>query len=101
MKMFINGIPTDAADGKTIDVINPATGAVVDTVPAATKEDVDAAVDYAKKAQPVWAIWHRHCLQRPGNRSPRHVPRSAISASDSVASVKRQSISTARHSRRA
>ena len=55
MKMFINGIPTDAADGKTIDVNNPATGTVVDTVPAATKEDVDAAVAYAKKAQPVWA----------------------------------------------
>ena len=33
MKMFINGIPCDASDGMTIDVINPATGAVVDTVP--------------------------------------------------------------------
>ena len=58
MKMFINGIPTDAADGKTIDVINPATGAVVDTVPAATKEDVDAAVDYAKKAKNHEFDWH-------------------------------------------
>ena len=55
MKMFINGIPADASDGKTIDVTNPATGAVVDTVPAATKEDIDRAVACAKAAQPVWA----------------------------------------------
>ena len=55
MKMFINGIPADASDGKTIDVTNPATGAVIDTVPAATKEDVDKAVASAKAAQPVWA----------------------------------------------
>lgn len=55
MKMFINGIPCDASDGVTIDVINPATGAVVDTVPAATKEDVDRAVACAKAAQKKWA----------------------------------------------
>ncbi len=55
MKMFINGIPCDASDGVTIDVINPATGAVVDTVPSATKEDVDKAVAYAKAAQKEWA----------------------------------------------
>ena len=53
--MFINGIPCDASDGMTIDVINPATGAVVDTVPAATKEDVDKAVACAKAAQKKWA----------------------------------------------
>ena len=55
MKMFINGIPCDASDGVTIDVINPATGAVVDTVPSATKEDVDKAVACAKAAQKEWA----------------------------------------------
>lgn len=55
MKMFIDGKPVDASDGKTIDVINPATGAVVDTVPAATKEDVDLAVEKAKESQPIWA----------------------------------------------
>ena len=55
MKMFINGIPCDASDGVTIDVINPATGAVVDTVPAATKEDVDKAVACAKAVQKEWA----------------------------------------------
>ena len=53
--MFINGIAVDASDGQTIDVINPATGAVVDTIPAATKEDVDLAVEKAKAAQKIWA----------------------------------------------
>lgn len=55
MKMFINGIPCDSSDGVTIDVTNPATGAVIDTVPAATKEDVDRAVACAKAAQKEWA----------------------------------------------
>lgn len=55
MKMFINGAARDAADGMTIDVLNPATGEVVDTVPQATKEDVDEAVACAKAAQKIWA----------------------------------------------
>lgn len=55
MKMYINGISVDASDKQTIDVINPATGAVVDTIPAATKEDVDLAVEKAKAAQKIWA----------------------------------------------
>ncbi|MCD7854612.1 MAG: aldehyde dehydrogenase family protein [Clostridiales bacterium] len=55
MKMFINGLPTDASDGKTIDVINPATGAVVDTVPSATEDDVKTAVEKALAAQKIWA----------------------------------------------
>ena len=36
MKMFINGKAADSSDGASIDVINPATGVVVDTVPAAS-----------------------------------------------------------------
>ena len=55
MKMFINGVPCDASDGVTIDVINPATGKVIDTVPAATQEDVNKAVACAKAAQKEWA----------------------------------------------
>ena len=43
MKMFINGKAADSSDGASIDVINPATGVVVDTVPAATAEDVASA----------------------------------------------------------
>lgn len=62
MKMFIDGKAVDASDGKTIEVTNPATGDVVDTVPAATAEDVARAVQCAKAAQPVWnqvPVWQR------------------------------------------
>ena len=55
MKMLIGGKAADAADGKTIDVINPATGKLVDTVPAATAEDVARAVECARTAHKEWA----------------------------------------------
>ena len=55
MKMLIGGKAADASDGKTIDVINPATGKLVDTVPAATAEDVARAVECARTAQKEWA----------------------------------------------
>lgn len=55
MKMLIGGKAVDASDGARIDVLNPATGAVVDTVPAATAEDVAQAVACAKAAQKEWA----------------------------------------------
>jgi succinate-semialdehyde dehydrogenase/glutarate-semialdehyde dehydrogenase len=55
MKMFLGGKAVDASDGATIDVINPATNRLVDTVPAATSEDVANAVELAKAAQKKWA----------------------------------------------
>ena len=55
MKMFINGQAVDASDGGTIEVTNPATGEVIDTIPSATKDDVADAVAKAKAAQPAWA----------------------------------------------
>ena len=55
MKMIIGGKPADASDLQTIDVTNPATGAVIDTIPAATKEDIDLAVAKALEAQSIWA----------------------------------------------
>ncbi|MDE7261645.1 MAG: aldehyde dehydrogenase family protein [Oscillospiraceae bacterium] len=55
MKMLIGGKAVDASNGAAIEVINPATGAVVDTVPAATPEDVAQAVACAKAAQKEWA----------------------------------------------
>ena len=51
MKMLIGGKAVDASDGKTIDVINPANGKLVDTIPSATPEDVAKAVSCAKEAQ--------------------------------------------------
>ncbi|WP_304425608.1 aldehyde dehydrogenase [uncultured Adlercreutzia sp.] len=62
MKMFIDGNAVDSSDGATIDVTNPATGELVDTVPAATAEDVVRAVQCAKAAQVEWnkvPVWKR------------------------------------------
>ena len=41
----------DASDGAVITITNPATGAVIDTVPESTKKDCDAAVQAAKKVK--------------------------------------------------
>ncbi|MDR1487161.1 MAG: aldehyde dehydrogenase family protein, partial [Deltaproteobacteria bacterium] len=55
MDMIIDGQKVPSSDGKTIDVINPATGKVIDSVPAATKADVELAVEKAKIGQKIWA----------------------------------------------
>ena len=54
-KMFINGQWADALSGETHSILNPANGKVVDTVPAASTEDVDVAVQAAQAALPGWA----------------------------------------------
>jgi succinate-semialdehyde dehydrogenase/glutarate-semialdehyde dehydrogenase len=54
-KMIIGGKKVDASDGAVIEVTNPANGKVVDTIPAATKADVDRAVAEAEKGQKIWA----------------------------------------------
>ena len=40
MKMYIDGAAADASNGEVIEVLNPATGELIDTVPSATQEDV-------------------------------------------------------------
>ncbi|MDR2095539.1 MAG: aldehyde dehydrogenase family protein [Treponema sp.] len=55
MKMIIDGKPVDASNRAVIDVTNPATGKVIDTIPAATEEDVALAVEKAKQGQKKWA----------------------------------------------
>jgi acyl-CoA reductase-like NAD-dependent aldehyde dehydrogenase len=47
-KLFIDGRFVDSTGGKRIDVINPATGEKVGTVPDASKQDLDAAVAAAR-----------------------------------------------------
>lgn len=54
MKMLIAGEKRDSRDQKTIDVINPANGMFLDTIPMATREDVEEAVANAKKGQKEW-----------------------------------------------
>lgn len=54
MKMIVGGQKTNAANGKTIDVLNPVTHEIIDTVPSATSEDVDRALAYAQEGAVIW-----------------------------------------------
>lgn len=54
-RMLIGGQWLEAADGATIETIDPATGKVIGLLPDAGVADVDAAVAAAKAAQPLWA----------------------------------------------
>src|SRR5579871_5318262 len=47
-KLFINGRQEDAECGRTIDVINPATGELLTTVPDGLACDIDRAVAAAR-----------------------------------------------------
>lgn len=54
MKMIIGEKSVDASSGEVIEVRNPYDGSLVDTVPSATKEDVDEAIGCAVAAQKEW-----------------------------------------------
>jgi 1-pyrroline dehydrogenase len=53
-KIFVGGKWADAAEGGTMEVLNPATGETIAEVPACTAADVDAAVEAAGRALPEW-----------------------------------------------
>src|ERR687887_2938918 len=53
-KNFVGGESVDSASGETMEVINPSTGETIADVPRGTAEDVDRAVQAAKKALPEW-----------------------------------------------
>jgi len=53
--MHVDGGRVAATDGATTDVVNPATGAVIATVPAAGASDVDGAVAAARRAFGTWS----------------------------------------------
>jgi 1-pyrroline dehydrogenase len=54
MQNFVGGEWVDAAEGETMEVINPATGETIAEVPRGTQADVDRAVEAAKKAYEEW-----------------------------------------------
>ena len=54
MKSLIGKNWRDSSDGKVIEVYNPATNELIDTVPSLTKEDVEEAIDYADAHQKEW-----------------------------------------------
>ncbi|MDV0444209.1 aldehyde dehydrogenase family protein [Methanorbis rubei] len=55
MQMFVGGRATESLSGKSVQVVNPATGSVIDTIPAGTADDVAAVVDVAGVDQLKWA----------------------------------------------
>jgi succinate-semialdehyde dehydrogenase/glutarate-semialdehyde dehydrogenase len=55
MRMFINGEKRDSFNGKIIEVRNMATMELIDTVPAATVEDAQEALEAARSGSQVWA----------------------------------------------
>jgi succinate-semialdehyde dehydrogenase/glutarate-semialdehyde dehydrogenase len=59
---FIAGEYVQSHGDKTIEVRNPANGAVVDTVPRGTVEDMNEAVQAAKAAFPAW--WETPAARR-------------------------------------
>jgi succinate-semialdehyde dehydrogenase/glutarate-semialdehyde dehydrogenase len=105
MKMIIGGKKVDSVSGETFDVIEPATGQVIDSVPRGTKEDIDQAVTIAVEAQKEWnrvpiheradilnkflnivdenkESLHSFCRRKTGNRSTKPAERSPTSGSD-------------------
>ncbi|WP_405146510.1 aldehyde dehydrogenase family protein [Sphaerisporangium sp. NBC_01403] len=52
---LIGGALAPAADGRTLDSVNPATGEVWARIPASGRADADAAVAAARKAFPGWS----------------------------------------------
>ncbi|MFG1878658.1 aldehyde dehydrogenase family protein [Sphaerisporangium sp. NPDC049003] len=52
---LIGGALVPAADGRTLDSVNPATGEVWARIPASGRTDADAAVTAARKAFPGWS----------------------------------------------
>lgn len=55
LKMFIDGKFVESRSGKWIDVLNPSTEEVIARQPEADTEDVDQALDAARRAQKEWA----------------------------------------------
>ena len=54
IKNFVDGEHSDAADGRTIDVVNPSTGEAYATAPLSGSGDVDVAMAAAAEAFATW-----------------------------------------------
>jgi hypothetical protein len=63
LRNFIDGEQVEAAEGRTDEVLNPATGEVIAQAPSSSGEDVDRAVTAARRAFGAWSG------STPGERS--------------------------------
>src|SRR5436305_2074868 len=71
--MIIESERTKAASGKTYEVRNPATGKVVDEVPAGGEADVDRAAQAAAKAFPAWSKMPHNKRAEVLHKAARHM----------------------------
>lgn len=55
-KLYIDGEWTDALDGQTLELLNPATEEHIMTLPSANKKDTDAAIRSAARAFKEWSL---------------------------------------------
>jgi succinate-semialdehyde dehydrogenase/glutarate-semialdehyde dehydrogenase len=53
--LFIGGRWTPASSGERLEVVDPATGATIACVACASREDVERAIEAARRAFPAWA----------------------------------------------
>jgi succinate-semialdehyde dehydrogenase/glutarate-semialdehyde dehydrogenase len=54
-RMYVNGAWAEAGTGRTMDVVSPWNGTVVETVPRADRDDARAAILAAENALPAWS----------------------------------------------
>ena len=64
-RMYIDGEFAASSSGKTIQVINPSTEALIAEVPSGTAADAAAAVQAAERAQKLWA--RKPAIERAGH----------------------------------
>jgi len=57
VKMLIGGKKVDSSDQRVIKVFNPANSELVDTVPAATEEDVKKSIALAVEGKKIWSAY--------------------------------------------
>jgi betaine-aldehyde dehydrogenase len=80
LKLYIHGKLVEATSNESFDNINPATGEVISKVQAASKADVDRAVESARDGFRVWsrmtgATWRRRIeMKIAREKHRRHVP---------------------------
>ena len=83
---FINNEWVTPASARTLEVLNPATGKVIATVPDSDASDIDRAVAAARAAQPAWerlpAIQRAGYLRAVSNKLREHKTRLARRVSE-------------------
>ncbi|MFN4182462.1 MAG: aldehyde dehydrogenase family protein, partial [bacterium] len=72
MHMLIGGKWTESESGEWMEIRNPATGEIVDSVPEGTKSDAHRAISTAQEAFAIWQNWtpeeRAHLLHRVARR---------------------------------